>query len=150
MTADQAMVPPKLAELVEDFQSITDRQERTEMLIELADQFESVPERIAARPFPEDHRVPACESEAYVWTEDLPGGALKYHFAVENPQGLSAMAMAVALDQTLSGQPIEQVAAVSPDIVYAIFGGEISMGKGQGLMRMVSMVQQMAKQRMTQ
>ncbi len=140
-----ASYPPRLAALMEDFSSITDRSERSEMLIGLADQFQSVPERIATRPFPEDHRVPACESEAYVWSEDLPDGSLKYHFAVENPQGISAKAMAVVLDQTLSGQPVEQVAKISPEIVLTIFGNEISMGKGQGLMGIVSVVQKMAQ-----
>jgi cysteine desulfuration protein SufE len=141
--------PPKLAELIEDFASITDRSERTETLIEWADQFEPVPERIAGRPFAEDHKVPACESEAYVWVEDQVDGCLKYYFAVENPQGLSAMAMAAILDHTVSGQPPEKVAAVSSEIVLTIFGGEISMGKGQGLMSMVSMVQAFAKQRLS-
>ena len=144
---DISNYPPELAELVEDFSSISDRSERTEMLIEWADQFQPVPEQVAARPFPEDHRVPACESEAYVWVEDQPGGALKYYFAVENPQGLSAMAMAAILDHTLSGQPAEKVAAVSSEIVYAIFGSELSMGKGQGLTGMVSMVKNMAQLR---
>ena len=144
---DTANYPSKLAALVEDFSTITDRTERTEMLIEWADQFEAVPERVAVRPFPEDHRVPACESEAFVWVEGQPDGGLKYYFAVENPQGLSAMAMAAILDQTLSGQPPEKVAAISSEIVYTIFGGEISMGKGQGLTSMVSMVKNFAQQR---
>ena len=144
---DTTNYPPGLAELVEDFSTITDRSERTEMLIEWADQFQPVPEQVAVRPFPEAHRVPACESEAYVWVEDQPGGALKYYFAVENPQGLSAMAMAAILEHTLSGQPAGKVAAVSSEIVYAIFGSELSMGKGQGLTGMVSMVKGMAQQR---
>jgi len=145
---DTTNYPSRLAELVDDFASITDRGERTEMLIEWADQFEPVPEQVAARPFPEDHRVPACESEAYVWVKDRPDGSLEYYFAVENPQGLSAMAMAAILDQTLSGQPPEKVAAVSSEIVYTLFGSELSMGKGQGLTSMVSMVQALARDRL--
>lgn len=144
---DMSNYPPELAELVEDFETITDRGERTEMLIEWADQFEPVPAQIATRPFPEDHKVPACESEAYVWAEDQPDGSLKYYFAVENPQGLSAMAMAAILDHTVSGQSPEKAAAVSSEIVYTIFGSELSMGKGQGLTGMVSMVKNMAQQR---
>jgi cysteine desulfuration protein SufE len=144
---DTSNYPPELAELVDDFASISDRGERTEMLIEWADQFEPVPERVAVRPFDEDHKVPACESEAYVWVEDQPDGKLKYYFAVENPQGLSAMAMAAILDHTLSGQPPEKVAAISAEIVYTIFGSELSMGKGQGLTGMVSMVKNLARQR---
>src|SRR5690349_1487948 len=76
---DTSNYPPRLAEIVDDFATITDRAERTEMLIEWADQFEPVPGEVAERPFPEDHKVPACESEAYVWVEDKPDGTLKYY-----------------------------------------------------------------------
>lgn len=145
--SDWSNYPPKLAALLADFSAVSDRGERSEMLIEWADHFTPAPESVAVRPFGEDHRVPACESEAYVWAEDQPDGTLKYHFAVENPQGISAMAMAAILDQTVSGQPAEKIAAISSDIVHTIFGNEISMGKGQGLMGMVSMVQNLARQR---
>ena len=142
--------PPKLAELVDDFASITDRTERQEYLIEIADRFPEVkvPPEIAAKPYPEDHRVPACESEAFVWAKDNPDGTLKYYFDVLNPQGLSAMAMSVILDETCSGQPLEKVASLEPEIVFTVFGREISMGKGQGLMGIVSMVAHEAKKRL--
>lgn len=138
--------PKKLQELLADFSFVTTRNERAELLIDIADRFRKVPDRIASPPYSQDHRVPFCESEAFVWTEEQPDHTLKFHFAVENPQGLSAQAMAVILDETLSGAPPEQVAQVSPDIVYQIFGKDISMGKGQGLMGMVSMVQAAARQ----
>jgi len=134
-----AEYPRKLQELLEDFESIVDRTERVEMLIDFADRFEEVPPRIATRPFPEEHRVPHCESEAYVWAEELPDGTLKYYFAVENPQGLSAKALSVILDETLSGAPLEQVVQVPEDTVYRIFGRELSMGKGLGLTGILGM-----------
>jgi cysteine desulfuration protein SufE len=130
--------PKKLQDMLDDFSFVTTRSERAELLIDIADRFQTVPERI-------EHRVPFCESEAYVWTEEQSDGTLKFYFAVENPQGLSAQATAVILDETLSGAPLQQVAQVSPEIIYAIFGKDISMGKGQGLMGMVSMVQAAAK-----
>ena len=91
--------------------------------------------------------MPGCESEAYLWAERLAagGGGLKFHFAVENPQGISARAMAVILDETLSGEDPRAVAAVSADVVYDLFGRELSMGKSMGLMGMVAMVQNSAK-----
>ena len=140
--------PDKLQQVLDDFQWITDREERSAYLIELADSFQPVPEAIATAPYDEKHRVPFCESEAYVWAQDQPDGTLKYYFAVENPQGLSAMAMATILDQTLSGQPLAQVAQVSDEIVLEIFGKNISMGKGQGLMGLVAMVRDAAQQRL--
>ena len=58
--------PEKLQETLEDFSFITNRTERQDYLIQLADQFDSVkvPERIATQPYDESHRVPACESES--------------------------------------------------------------------------------------
>ena len=145
-----ADIPNKLEDVLEDFSSITDRTERQEYLIEIADRFAEVkvPANIASKPYDESHRVPACESEAFVWAKEQLDGTLKYYFDVLNPQGLSAMAMSVILDETLSGQPLEQVAEVSTDIVFKLFGREISMGKGQGLMGIVAMVQNEAKKRL--
>ena len=137
--------PERLAALLEDFALVSDRHERAEMLIELADRLEEVPARIATRPFPEEHRVQRCESEAYVWAKPQADGTLKYYFAVENPQGLSAKAMAVILDETLSGAPPAQVVQVPDDIIFQIFGRELSMGKGQGLLGMLSMVRGFAR-----
>ncbi len=140
--------PEPLNELLEDFSFAEDRTERAERLIELADKFEEVPEEIATRPYPEENHVQRCESDAYVFTEELPDRTLKFHFAVENPQGISAKAMSVILDETASGAPLEQVAAIPSDVVFQLFGKDISMGKGQGLMGIVSMVQHAARQRL--
>lgn len=142
--------PEKLKAVLEDFSFITDRNERAEYLIEIADRFpqSKVPPSIATQPYDEAHRVPACESEAFVWTQENADGTLKYYFDVLNPQGLSAKAIAVVLDETCSGQPLEQVAAVQTDIVFNLFGREVSMGKGQGLMGIVNMVQYEAKKRL--
>jgi cysteine desulfuration protein SufE len=142
--------PEKLQEIIDDFAFITDRNERAEYLIEIADRFDGVrvPESISTRPHPEENHVQFCESEAYVWAVDGQDGTLDYYFDVENPQGLSAMAMAVILGETLSGQPLEQVAVVPNDIVYKIFGREIAMGKGQGLMGIVRMVSYAASKKL--
>jgi cysteine desulfuration protein SufE len=144
-------IPPQLQELVDDFALIPDRSARTEYLIELADRFDTVrvPHEVAQRPYDEARRVPACESDAFVWALDNADGTLTFRFDVLNPQGLSAMAMAVALGETCSGAPLEQVANVHADIVFALFGKEISMGKGQGLMGLVAMVQHAARQRLS-
>jgi len=78
----------------------------------------------------------------------LPDHTLKFHFAVENPQGISAKAMSVILDETASGAPLEEVAAIPCDIVYQFFGKDISMGKGQGLMGLVTKVTDAARDRL--
>lgn len=139
-------MPEKLMEMVELFRSIPDRPERIEALVSMADRYSCVPKTIAQRPFSEEHRVKHCESEAFVWAQERPDGTFDFYFAVENPQGISAMATAVILGETLSGAPLEEVAAVPRDIVYEFFGRELSMGKSMGLMGMVDLVRSYALQ----
>src|SRR4030095_9457062 len=143
-----AEYPEKLSNLLETLASIPDRGERIQVLIGIAERFKKVkvPESIATRPYPEDHKVPGCESQAYVWAVENPNDTLKFYFAVENPQGISAMATAVILDETLSGAPLNQIVGVPQDVIYTIFGNELSMGKSMGLMNLLGMVQHYAKQ----
>jgi len=136
--------PEKLQQQVEMLESL-DRTDRIQMLIEIAGEFRRVPPEIATRPYPAEHRVPGCESEAYVWARSQPDGTLHFYFAVENPQGISAMALAAILDSTLAGASPEEVAGISPDVIYRIFGRELSMGKSLGLMGMVNMVRASAR-----
>ena len=143
-------VPDKLTQTLDMLAMVDDRNERIQLLIDIAGRFREVPPQIARRPFPPEHLVPACESQAYVFTDERPDGTLDYHFAVENPQGISAKAMAVILEDTLSGQPPEQVAEVPQDVVYRVFGKELSMGKSMGLMSMVGMVSNLAKKKVEQ
>ena len=146
-----AAIPEKLARLLEMFSGIGDRSERIQLLIDIAERFKRVvvPERLASRPFPKDKLVPGCESEAYVWAEELPDRTLKYYFAVENPQGISAMATSVIFAETLSGAPPEQILRVPKDAIYTIFGNELSMGKSMGLMGILAMVQNYARQQLS-
>lgn len=147
-----AELPAELQEILEDFDFITDRNERAAYLIEIADRFDAVkvPESISTAPHPEVNHVTMCESDAYVWAIDQEDGTQQYYFDVLNPQGLSAMAMSVILGETLSGKPLDDVTQVQSDIVFKIFGREVSMGKGQGLMGIVNMVTAFAKTRQQQ
>ncbi len=138
-------LPPKVQELIEDLKLVEDRNDRLLMLVDFADRFHEVPPRIAERPFSEMNHVQRCESDAYVFAESLENHGVKFHFAVENPQGISAKAMAVILDETLSGENPDVVSLMNPDFVYKIFGKELSMGKGQGLMGMIELTKILAK-----
>jgi cysteine desulfuration protein SufE len=140
-------LPERLERLLATLETL-DRNDRIEMLVDVARRFRSVPERVAVRPFSKERQVPGCESEAYVWAESRPDGTIAYYFAVENPQGISAMALAAILGDSLSGVPLSEVAAVPADIVYRIFGRELSMGKSLGLMGMVNMVRAAAVQQL--
>jgi cysteine desulfuration protein SufE len=146
VSAVNGNIPEKLADMLEMIASVSDRAERIEVLISLGERFKGVPDAVAARPYPEEKKVPACESEAYVFAVPRGDGTLDFHYAVENPQGISAMATAVILKDSCSGAPLDQVANVSTDIVYQIFGNELSMGKSMGLTAMVQMTTHAARQ----
>jgi cysteine desulfuration protein SufE len=136
--------PPKLQQLLEMFDMFPDPADRTGMLLSYSDQFREVPADVATRPFPKSHQVPQCESDAYVWAMKQPDGTLSLHFAVENPSGVSARALAAILERTLSGLTPADIAAVDSRIVERIFRQNISMGKGMGLMAMVEAVRALA------
>lgn len=142
-------LPAPLAELAAELRDL-DRGERAATLLDYADRFRPVPPEVATRPYDERHRAPRCESEAFVWATDRDDGTLQFHFAVENPQGVSARAWSVILDETLSGQPLDQVAAVPGDVLYDVFGRDLSMGKGQGLLGMLELVTFEAQRRLTE
>jgi cysteine desulfuration protein SufE len=137
-------LPERLDQLMTTLDAL-DRNERIQTLVDIAKRFRPVTPDIAQRPFPKDRRVPGCESEAYVWSLPNPNGTLDYRFAVENPQGISAMALAAILSKTVSGLTPTEILTVPPDIIYRIFGAELSMGKSLGLMGMVNMVRAEAK-----
>ncbi len=139
--------PERLEQMVSSLEGL-ERNERIQMLVDIARRFQPVPPQIAQHPFPAEHRVPGCESEAYVWAKPVGDNSLKYYFAVENPQGISAMALSAMLDKTLSGAPLDEIVAVPSDVVYRIFGRELSMGKSLGLMNIVNMVKAAALRQM--
>ena len=141
---------PKLQEILDIFSSDMDRMERAEYLIDLAQEFDSirVPSHIATKPYDEAYRVPGCESEAFIWVEDQPDGTLKHYFDVLNPQGLSAMAMSVIIGDLVNDMPPDQIIDLPADLVFTIFGSDISMGKGHGLTELVNIVRYQAQQRL--
>jgi cysteine desulfuration protein SufE len=141
--------PAKLQTLLETFDMFPDPADRTGMLLGYADQFKEVPPEVASRPFPKAHQIPQCESDAYAWASRQPDGTLKLHFAVENPSGVSAKALAAILDRTLSGLTPDQIEQIDTSIVERIFRQNISMGKGMGLMSMVEAVRALARRART-
>ena len=140
-----AVFPERLRDVLTAFAMVSDPADRANLLIAFADQFRPVPPEVATPPFPKDHLVPYCESEAYVWLVPQADGTATLHFAVESPSGISAKALASILTSTLSGLTPEEIEQVSPDIVERIFRQNISMGKGMGLMAMVQAVQALAR-----
>ena len=122
-------MPPKLQEILDDLAMFSDRTDRIDALIALSGEYvHPSPEEV---PRTEATKVPGCESEVFM---RLSEG--RFRFAVDNPQGVSAMALARILESGLEGRPAE----VPDELVYTVFGRELSMGKNLGLTNMVRMV----------
>jgi cysteine desulfuration protein SufE len=134
--------PAKLQEMLDDLAMFPERAERIDALISIGDGFKNPDASVVPRT-PET-RVPGCESEVFITSSPL-GQGRKFLFGVDNPQGISAMALAQILDSTLSGEPASEVEKVSEEVVFEIFGRELSMGKSLGLTNMVKMVKQEAR-----
>ncbi|OLS22428.1 MAG: hypothetical protein HeimC2_29550 [Candidatus Heimdallarchaeota archaeon LC_2] len=132
--------PSKLKELIEEFKLIESRNDRMDMLIYYSEEFKEVSDKISSRPYPEENRVPSCESGAFIFSELDHDGKIHFHFAVDNPQGISAKAMAVIIDKTVSGESPEAVSKLREEIVYDFFGKNLSMGRNMGLTSMIVVI----------
>ena len=134
-------IPEKLQEIIEVFEFTPERTERYQLLIDFADKFRPVKEEIASRPFPESNRVPSCESQAYVFYEERPDGLLNFHFAVENPNGVSAKAISAIMQDVASGAPLDEILAIDPDIVFKFFNrDQLGMARSEGLRGIIKFV----------
>ncbi len=131
--------PEKLQEIIDELSFFENQNERIELLIEYGEKFESVPKEIGTKPYPVENRVEYCESEAYVWVSEKDG---KYnlYFAVENPQGISAKALCRILQESLSGADEKTILSITNDVVFDIFGKQLSMGKNLGLTGIIQMI----------
>jgi cysteine desulfuration protein SufE len=134
-------LPVPFSDLLENLSFFEDRTDRIQALISLADRFEPTSR---PKPYPEAHRVPGCESEAFVWVDLDAAGKLVLEFAVENPQGISAMTLAVALKESLEGADPAVAQQIPDEVIYDLFGKELSMGKSMGLMGMVRLTKYLA------
>ena len=123
---------------LEEIALFPDRAERIDYLIEISRKFDSK----IGKTIPRDdaHRVPGCESEVFIDVVRNDTGQLQFLFAVDNPQGLSAMALAAILTDGLQDASPEEIQAIPEDIVLKIFGSELSMGKSLGLTNMVRII----------
>lgn len=131
-------MPHALQSVLDDLAFFPDRQERIETLIAYSDEYKHP----SHEDFPrlESQKVPGCESEVFVRRHNG-----EFQFAVDNPQGISAMALAAILASSLNGASKEDIEAIPDETVLTIFGNELSMGKNLGLTNMVRICKFLAK-----
>lgn len=99
--------PAKLAELVEDFQSIDDRMERLEYVFDLASEVNE----LSTEEWSESTRIHGCQSEAHVRV-DLEDENVRLYSGADSKlvQGLMGI-LTIAID----GQPIEIALKLTPE-----------------------------------
>ncbi|MFA7290289.1 MAG: SufE family protein [Melioribacteraceae bacterium] len=134
----------KLEKIVKFFENM-DNQEKIEYLISYADSFKEVPETIASKPYALDKKVEYCESGVYVWSIINEVGNPRFYFYVENPHGVSAKALCSILEEGLENADLQSVITIDTDIVFRIFGNNLSMGKNLGLIGIIQMIQRQVK-----
>jgi len=135
-----------LQRIIDYFEKISDEQQRIQMLISYSKRFEEVPETVASRPFDQAHRVPECESDVFVWVDVDDDRNVDFYAAVENPQGLSAKALGAVLQKALKDAKVEDIEKLDNELVYNVFGKQLSMGKNMGLMGMIQMIKAQTRQ----
>ena len=106
-------MPAALDELVDELRE-ADRQERIELLIELAEELPPLPDRLAQRR-DEAHRVPECASPVFLFIErDGPRVRL---FADVPPEAPTVRGFVCLLVRGLDGATVEEVVAVPNDLI---------------------------------
>ena len=116
-------LPPQLAEIVEDFQALGER-DRLQLLLEFSQELPDLPERYAGHP-DEMEPVPECQSPVFLAVEvGRRGGGRRPHRARvllaprrrhRRPAG-SRASCAAGLD----GLPAAEVLAVPDDVSYRL------------------------------
>ena len=135
-----------LQRIIDYFEKISDEQQRIQMLISYSKRFKEVPESVATRPFDQAQRVPECESDVYIWVDVDNDHNVDFYAAVENPQGLSAKALGAVLQKALKDAKVEDIENLDSELVYKVFGKQLSMGKNMGLMGMIQMIKAKTRQ----
>ncbi|MER3495475.1 MAG: hypothetical protein C4320_00770 [Armatimonadota bacterium] len=136
-------LPSAIQGVLDDLAFLEDRRARIEYLIAIGESYRPADEQEVPRR--DEAKVAGCESEVFFHSEKMPEGRVRVRYAVDNPQGISAMAMAKVLEDGVSNVEPERVAAIPDSLAEEMFGQELSMGKGMGLGHMVRMAKEAAR-----
>ncbi len=107
----QVALPPRLAEIVDDF-ALAEGREKLEMLLQYSDSLPPVPDWLKGK---EDQMeaVPECMTPVSVAAEVKDGGMV-YHFVVP-PESPTVRGYAAILTEGLQGATPEEVLNIPPD-----------------------------------
>jgi cysteine desulfuration protein SufE len=116
-------LPPQLAEIVEDFQALAQR-DRLQLLLEFSQELPDLPERYAGHP-DQMEPVPECQSPVFLAVEvDEPvtetAGRTVHVFFSAPPEAPTTRGFASILRAGLDGLPADEVLAVPDDVSYRL------------------------------
>lgn len=138
-------LPPRLEEIVEDFQMLRGR-EKLEYLLELAESLPPLPERLAPARQANEGLVHECMTPVFVYAE-AENGHLRYYFDVP-PESPTVRGYAAIMQEGASGLTPEEVLAI-PDTFYMDLGlqGVLSSQRLNGLGAILARVKELARER---
>lgn len=113
-----AKLPPRLEEVVEDFQMLQGH-EKLEYLLELSESLPPLPERLAPAREADEGLVHECMTPVFVYAE-AQNGHLSYYFDVP-PESPTVRGYAAMMQEGASGLTPEEVLAI-PDGFYLDLG----------------------------
>ena len=135
MTASH--IPPKLAEIQEDFLALESNNDRLQFLLELANELPELPERY--RDHPElFERVVECQTPVFIFVEVTDD--IVQVFATAPREAPTTRGFASILVQGLSGESVADVLAVPAD-----FPQEIGLTQAVSMLRIRGMVAMLAR-----
>lgn len=136
----------QIEEFKDDFASISNELERSEMIEYYANELQPVPQKIATPPYDPAAKVPECVTPTFVYSE-LIDGKVQFYFAVEE-QGLTAKSIAAMFDEIFSGRTPEDILAASEDALKEMgltLYPNLSLGRQAGLVSFILTIKAHAK-----
>ena len=106
-------LPPRLAEIVEDF-AASEPRDRLELLLEYSQSVPPLPPRLAEHP-ERLEPVPECQSPLFVAAEVDADGRVHLFFDAP-PESPTTRGFAGIFHAALDGAPADEVLAVPPDV----------------------------------
>jgi cysteine desulfuration protein SufE len=145
MSALPANIPPRLAEIIDDFE-LSEGREKLELLLEYSERMPPLSEaQQAARADFEE--VPECMTPVYVYAE-IQDGRIQFSFDIP-PESPTVRGFAAILAEGLEGATPQQVLAVPSDF-YRQMGldGVLSHQRLNGISAILAHIKGMALQAM--
>ncbi|GAB3679612.1 SufE family protein [Angustibacter aerolatus] len=141
-TDADAALPEALAELADDFTSVTAR-DRLQLLLELSDELPELPPRYALHVEAME-QVDECQSPLFLATE-VDGGTVHLFFSAP-PESPTTRGFAGILHTGLDGLPVADVLAVPDDAPYRFGLAEaVSPLRLRGMVAMLSRIKRQVR-----